>query len=146
MPLLRQRLPGIHLRVCGGDAPPAVQALQGPDITIEGFVEDLGPVMDQCRLLLAPLRFGAGIKGKVAAALSAGLPVVASPVAAEGFVEAGEMGVAAIAQTAEEWVGVIASLSMSDPSWSRLSNVAVGSCIRSLSMSRALNDMSDVLR
>jgi glycosyltransferase involved in cell wall biosynthesis len=146
MPLLRQRLPGIHLRVCGGDAPPAVQALQGPDITIEGFVEDLGPVMDQCRLLVAPLRFGAGIKGKVAAALSAGLPVVASPVAAEGFVEAGEMGVAAIAQTAEEWVGVIASLAVNDSAWRRLSDVAMNGCARSLALSRALDDMRDVLR
>jgi glycosyltransferase involved in cell wall biosynthesis len=145
MPLLRQQVPGIHLRVCGGDAPAAVAALHGPDITIEGFVEDLGPVMDQCRLLVAPLRFGAGIKGKVAAALSAGLPVVASPVAAEGFVEAGEMGVAAIAQTPGQWCEVIAVVYADLTAWQQLSASAQGHAARRLGWEHGLATLRDAM-
>ena len=50
-----------------------------------GFVEDLVPFYEQCKLAIAPLRYGAGVKGKVNQALSYGVPVVGSPVALEGM-------------------------------------------------------------
>ena len=53
-----------------------------------GHVPDLGNLWNQVRLTCAPLRFGAGLKGKVLTSLAAGLPCVTTPVGAEGIAPA----------------------------------------------------------
>ena len=50
-----------------------------------GFQKDIAPYFNACRLMVAPLRFGAGIKGKLGTSFSYGLPVVATSIAAEGM-------------------------------------------------------------
>jgi len=59
--------------------------LAGSDVEVLGFVENLEPILDSVKISIAPLRYGAGIKGKVGTALSYGLPVVGTSVAAEGM-------------------------------------------------------------
>jgi hypothetical protein len=54
-------------------------------ITVHGFVEDLRPLFDTAICSIAPLRFGAGVKGKIATSLGLGVPVICSTIAAEGF-------------------------------------------------------------
>ena len=54
-------------------------------IDVVGPVDDLAEVFSRVRLTVAPLRFGAGIKGKVLESFAAGIPCVVSPVAAEGL-------------------------------------------------------------
>ena len=86
MPLLRERLPGVRLHVVGAEAPPAVDALgREPGIVMHGHVPDLEALLDRCRVAVAPLRYGAGIKGKVNQSLARGLPVVATSCAVEGM-------------------------------------------------------------
>ena len=53
-------------------------------IVIHGYRPKIDELLDGCRLSVAPLRWGAGIKGKVATSLAAGLPCVATSVAVEG--------------------------------------------------------------
>lgn len=121
MPLLRLQVPGIRLRICGADMPQEVARLASADVLIEGFVEDLQSLFDACRVFVAPLRFGAGLKGKIATALAAGLPTVASPVAAEGFIVPGELGVSAVVETPEQWAAVVARLYEDQALWEALS-------------------------
>jgi len=83
-PLLRDALPGLRLTVIGANPPPEALALAAPDVHIAGHVPDLGPVYNTCRLSIAPLRFGAGVKGKVLLSLGYGVPVVGTRLAAEG--------------------------------------------------------------
>ncbi|MCA8307009.1 glycosyltransferase [Burkholderia sp. AU28942] len=84
-PRIRAKRPDIALHIVG-DMPGAAQSeLAGPGIHIHGRVPDLTPWMDGCRVALAPLRYGAGVKGKVNMAMSYGLPVVATHIAAEGM-------------------------------------------------------------
>jgi glycosyltransferase involved in cell wall biosynthesis len=71
--------------VVGSKPPPEILALAAPDVVVHGFVEDIGPLLDKMRVSVAPLRYGAGVKGKVGTALAAGLPTVATPIAAEGM-------------------------------------------------------------
>ena len=85
MPLIRQRIPGFELSIIGSKATPEVQKLAAPDVHILGHVQDLAPFLSGCRLSIAPLRFGAGIKGKVLQSLAAGLPCVMTTIAAEGI-------------------------------------------------------------
>ena len=84
-PRAARKLPGARLLIAGGHVPDEVQALAGPRVEVLGFVPDLEPLLDRCRVAVAPLRYGAGLKGKVTQALAAGLPVVTTPCGAEGL-------------------------------------------------------------
>jgi glycosyltransferase involved in cell wall biosynthesis len=52
---------------------------------VVGYVEDLTPLFRRARVFVAPLRYGAGVKGKVGQSMAQGLPIVATRVAAEGM-------------------------------------------------------------
>jgi glycosyltransferase involved in cell wall biosynthesis len=85
-PRVRRRLPECTLHVVGAGFPDALAGTAIPDgVRVHGFVPDLAPLLATCRAGLAPLRFGAGIKGKVNACMAAGMPVVATACAAEGM-------------------------------------------------------------
>ncbi|HVC54865.1 MAG TPA: glycosyltransferase [Stellaceae bacterium] len=84
MPLLRKEVAGIELLLVGSNMPAEISSLAGKDIVPVGFVPALDSVFERVRLTIAPLRFGAGLKGKVLESLAAGIPCVMSTVAAEG--------------------------------------------------------------
>jgi GT2 family glycosyltransferase/glycosyltransferase involved in cell wall biosynthesis len=85
-PLIRLKLPEVRLLVVGSGVPPEVTRIgRIPGIEIVGFVENITPIFNRCRLSIAPLRYGAGIKGKVGTSISHGVPCVATPIAAEGM-------------------------------------------------------------
>lgn len=85
MPLLRKQLPGVRFYAVGSRPPADMQALASEDVIITGFVENLSPLLEKMRVSVAPLRYGAGIKGKIGTAMAVGLPVVATSLAAEGM-------------------------------------------------------------
>lgn len=80
-----RRLPDMTLTIIGANAPPEVLRLSAPNVDVAGWVEDLEPVLRSSLALVAPLRYGAGVKGKVTQSLSAGLPVITTPTGAEGL-------------------------------------------------------------
>jgi GT2 family glycosyltransferase/glycosyltransferase involved in cell wall biosynthesis len=84
-PLIRARIPDVRLLVVGSKPPRELLELASPSVEIIGYVADLTSVLDRARLSIAPLRYGAGIKGKIATAMSLGLPTVATTIAAEGM-------------------------------------------------------------
>ena len=85
LPLVHRRHPGSVLHVVGSNPSPDVLALADDTVEVHGWVADLVPMHQRCRLSVAPLRFGAGVKGKVGESMAAGLPTVCTPVAAEGM-------------------------------------------------------------
>ncbi len=85
MPLLRKLLPGVRFYAVGSKTPTEIQVLASEDVIVTGFIEDLTPLLDKMRVSVAPLRYGAGIKGKIGTAMAVGLPVVATSLAAEGM-------------------------------------------------------------
>jgi glycosyltransferase involved in cell wall biosynthesis len=82
---VRYRLPDVKLFLIGSKMPPAVAALAGEGIEPLGHLPDLTPYLERCRISIAPLRYGAGVKGKINLAQSWGIPVVATTVAVEGM-------------------------------------------------------------
>jgi glycosyltransferase involved in cell wall biosynthesis len=84
-PLVRARLPALTLTVVGSLMPDRVKSISGPGIKNLGYVEAVEPLLDRARISLAPMRYGAGVKGKVNQAMAHGLPVVATSVSAEGM-------------------------------------------------------------
>ena len=85
-PLIRARQPGINFHCIGADVPGQISALGAEaGVVIHGHVPDLQPWLDRCRVSIAPLRYGAGVKGKINQAMAHGLPVVATSPAVEGM-------------------------------------------------------------
>lgn len=85
MPLVWASAPDIELLLVGSAMPHAVRDLAGPGVRAMGHVPDLGALLDGVRLTVAPLRYGAGLKGKVLSSLAAGVPCVGTPCAFEGM-------------------------------------------------------------
>ena len=88
-PRIRQALPHAQLHVLGAYPPPKATALHKPQqgFHVLGWVDDALALMTQARVCLAPLRFGAGIKGKLADAMLCGTPSVTTSIGAEGMSE-----------------------------------------------------------
>jgi len=85
-PRVRSRLPDVRFHCIGGDCPPEILALSALDgVVVHGHVPDIAPYMDGARVALAPLRYGAGVKGKVNLSMAHGQPVVATSCAVEGM-------------------------------------------------------------
>jgi len=64
-PLVLAERPGLQLMVIGADPPPEVRDLAATNVRILGYVADVAPFFDGCRLSVVPLRYGAGVKGKI---------------------------------------------------------------------------------
>lgn len=85
-PLIRARLPAVRFHCIGSDVPAAIAALASlPGVEVHGYIADLAPYMDGARIAVAPLRFGAGVKGKINLSMAHGQPVVATACAVEGM-------------------------------------------------------------
>ena len=84
-PLIKKQEKDARFIIAGASPGPDVQALAGPDVIVTGLVPDLRDVFDVARVFVSPLRFGAGVKGKLSAAMSYGLPVVSTSIGAEGM-------------------------------------------------------------
>jgi glycosyltransferase involved in cell wall biosynthesis len=119
-PLIHAHAPDLVFRIAGADPTPEVLALgRQPGVEVLGHVPDLAPQFDRARVFVAPLRFGAGMKGKVGQSLVHGLPVVATPVGAEGMaLEDGQHLL--VAETAEEFADRVLTLLRDDALWGRL--------------------------
>lgn len=86
-PRIRDALPQVRLHCIGAGAPDTLLALAAtqPGVVMHGFVEDIVPYMDGARIAIAPLRFGAGVKGKINLSMAHGQPVVGTTCAIEGM-------------------------------------------------------------
>jgi glycosyltransferase involved in cell wall biosynthesis len=86
-PLIKEKLGSVKLFIVGGNPPPSVKELAGlsQDISVTGYVPDVSSFLQGCRIMIAPIRYGAGIKGKITESMSHGLPVVTTTIGAEGM-------------------------------------------------------------
>jgi len=84
-PLIHARVPQARLVILGNRPPQSVTSLAGGDIVVTGYVPELTPYYERARMSVSPLRYGAGVKGKVVSSLQAGVPVVTTPIGGEGI-------------------------------------------------------------
>jgi glycosyltransferase involved in cell wall biosynthesis len=120
LPLVRVEIPGVRLLLVGDNAPPDVAAHASEEVRLLGYVPDLDPLMARARVFVAPIRFGAGINGKIGEALAYGLPVVTTSVGAGGMGFAdGEQ--ALVADDPREFAAAVARAYRDAELWRRLS-------------------------
>jgi glycosyltransferase involved in cell wall biosynthesis len=143
MPLVWRELPDAPVTIVGADAPDVVEALSSARVDVAGWVPDVESTLDHARALVAPLTYGAGLKGKVTQALACGLPVVTTPVGAEGLDAVDEEHML-IGETPTSLAERVVRLLRDDELWLRLSRsgqrLAAQQCSPEL-MSRRLEEL-----
>jgi len=119
-PLVRDRLPDAKFYIIGDKAPPEIVALATDRIIVTGLQRNVRPFFDSVRLSVSPLRFGAGIKGKINQSMAFGVPVVATSIAVEGMNLVDHEDVL-VADKPEDFARALVELYESEEIWTRLS-------------------------
>lgn len=120
MPLLRAAPEAPRLLVVGGDVPPSLLAKAARDVEFTGFVSDTSVLFDGIRMSVAPLRYGAGVKGKINSSMAHGVPVVATTLAAEGMALQDGVDVL-LADTADAFAAAVLRVWRDEKLWQQLS-------------------------
>ncbi|WP_210450082.1 glycosyltransferase [Vibrio crassostreae] len=119
-PKIRKQLPDTELHIYGSYPPPKATALHNPKtgFHIKGWAKDAQEVMEQARVCVAPLRFGAGIKGKLLDAMKLQTPNVTSEIGSEGMLPQGELKwPGAVADDIDEFVEQAVALYKDEDKW-----------------------------
>ncbi|MDW8480154.1 MAG: glycosyltransferase [Xanthomonadales bacterium] len=145
LPRLRAEIPELELHLVGSRAPPEVVRLgERPGVRFHGQLPELEPLLDGCRVALAPLRYGAGVKGKINQAMASGLPVVATTIAAEGMALA-DGREALIADSAEDFAAAVLRLYRDEALWLALSDAGLANVERHFSFAAARRALAAAL-
>jgi glycosyltransferase involved in cell wall biosynthesis len=96
--------------IAGSNPPPEITALKGDEVAVTGYVSDpvLRRIYETTTLAGAPLRFGAGVKGKILEALRFGVPMVTTPSGADGMPGASDFLLTG--ESADEFAAAIVKL------------------------------------
>jgi len=143
MPLVRQSIPEAQLHIIGSRMPESLRERKSEGVIMHGYVKNLTPYLEGCRLSVAPLRYGAGVKGKVNQAMAWGLPVVATACAAEGmYLEHGEDVL--VADGTEEFARAVVQAYNDEALWNKLSDGGLANVEEHFSFDaarRAINEL-----
>ncbi len=133
---IKSQLPDVRLYVIGSKPPRGVMELASNDIIVVGFVKDLVEYMESVRLTVVPLRYGAGVKGKILMSLGYGVPVVTTSIGAEGMglVDKEEV---LVADRPKHFASSVVKLYSDNTMWNRLSEKGLEKVRRNYSLESA---------
>jgi O-antigen biosynthesis protein len=125
LPLVRRELPDVRLRIIGHSPPEEVKRLAGPGVEVLGYVPDIATAYESTDVAIAPMRFGGGLKGKIAEAMSYGLPVVTNNACLVGFDLSPNKDVL-VGDSPEEFAGAIVKVLLDQDLYRNVSANALG--------------------
>jgi len=145
-PIVRYRLPHARLKIVGSQVTPDIAALENAEAGVEvlGFVENVEPLMASSLMSVAPLRYGAGVKGKVVSSLCYGLPCVATSIAVEGM-GIGEHDGVIVADDPERMADGIVALHQQADLWRAVSDGGVSFAHANFSVTRVTEQLKELL-
>jgi len=144
LPLVRQSIPWVRVCVTGANPPDDILALADPNVFFEGHVADLAAFYARHRVVIAPIRFGAGVKVKTVQALQHGVPVVSTTCGAEG-IETFGLDAIAVADTPRSFAASLVSLLTDASAWNarRSAIAALVACWQRPGSSGSWSDVMD---
>ncbi|MDZ7659278.1 glycosyltransferase [Fodinibius sp.] len=118
-PLIRKQLPDVQLHIYGAYVTQEAEQMHNPEegFYVKGRVKDAKQVVANAKVLLAPLRFGAGLKGKLIEAMQCGTPSVTTSIGAEGIVSSDENWGGIIAENSEDIASAAQHLYSDKKAW-----------------------------
>lgn len=147
-PLVLEKIPSIKVIFYGSNPPKEITGYNCKNFQIAGFIEeaDLKNIFNAARVFIAPLRFGAGFKGKVAKAMSNGLPVVTTAIGAEGIGLIDGKNVLIAKDEARDFAEKIVSLYGDEKKWRELSLNSIAHLEENFSVENATKKISEILK
>ena len=131
-PHLSELLPDVTTYLIGSNAPQVLRDLTVPGVEFVGYVPEIEPWLNRARVSVSPLRYGAGVKGKINHAMSFGLPVVATTLSVEGMFLADGKEIL-VADDPRAFAEAIARLYRDEALWNRLSAAGLANVRRHFS-------------
>lgn len=126
MPLVWEVNPDIHVTLLGSNPNNDILAYKSKNVSVPGYLEDVSEYFNSSRIFVAPLRYGAGMKGKIGQSLSYGLPVITTTIGAEGMELVNDINYL-LANTENEFAKKILSLYKDEELWLKLSKASLTS-------------------
>ncbi len=142
--LVKKGLPDCRFIIAGSNIPEQIQSLASDDILVEGFIPELHTLFERVKLSVVPLRYGAGMKGKIVSSLSFGVPVVATSIAVEGMDLVDGLNVS-IADDVHDFSNRIIKLYYSEEDWQVLSRNSVDTAKEKFSPDKLSPKISNIL-
>jgi GT2 family glycosyltransferase len=143
MPLIWAARPEIRLFLVGYRPPEEIRALANPRVIVTGQVADISLYFEPARISLSPLRYGAGVKGKTVDALRSGIPVVSTPIGAEGISVTHGSSIL-IAETPDEFANCILQLLADNDLCAKLSRAGMEVAQRQFSRAATRNALDSI--
>jgi GT2 family glycosyltransferase/glycosyltransferase involved in cell wall biosynthesis len=144
LPLVHKRLPELGIHIVGSKMPKRWQAHATKHVHLHGHMADLNPLYQQVRIAIAPLRYGAGVKGKINQAMAYGVPVVATTIAVEGMHLVGGKDVL-IADSPVNFADAIVRLHEDRELWQQISREGIVNIERHFSFAAAEKELRKAL-
>ena len=120
-PIIHDKRPDIAFNVIGATPPePLTRMAEKTNVVFHGYVHDIEKHLDVARINIAPLRYGAGAKGKISQALCSGLPTVATSIAADGMHLTDRQSVS-LADDADAFANTVLGIYDDETSWNGIS-------------------------
>ncbi len=145
MPSIRQNLPGVRFFVVGSNPPPEIESLASSDVFVTGFIEDLNSFLDDMRISVAPLRFGAGVKGKIGTSMAIGLPVISTTNGIEGMSLTNQENVL-VADSSDDFAKAITRLYSDEQLWNKISRNGLDFAEATWGAKKAWKNLARILR
>ena len=120
-PIICEKFQKIPVYIVGSNATADIKQLADDYIKIEGFIPDVAPYFNKSKVFISPLRYGAGLKGKIGQSLAFGLPVVTTSIGAEGFYYNENEPPFLIADDKETFAEMVIKLYKDRETWEKLS-------------------------
>jgi GT2 family glycosyltransferase/Tfp pilus assembly protein PilF len=120
-PLVKERVPGLKFYIVGNAPTDRVEAYASDDVVVTGFVPEVIPYLLKAKAFVVPLRYGAGLKGKIGEALSCGIPIITTSVGAEGM-DLVHRRSAMISDDPDQFAAMVSEVCSDSDLWDTLSN------------------------
>jgi len=120
-PIIEKKFKKIPVYIVGSNATPDIKKLANDYIKMEGYIPDVTPYFNRSKVFISPLRYGAGLKGKIGQSLAFGLPLVTTTIGAEGFNYNEDNPPFLIADDKETFADMVIKLYNNKQIWEKLS-------------------------
>lgn len=144
MPAILRELPEATFHIIGSKMPESVRALASDHVVTHGYLENVDLFFESCLLSVAPLRFGAGVKGKVNQSMSFGVPVVSTSIGAEGMHLTHEKNIL-LADDPRDFAQQVIRLHRDQELWTALSRNSLSNIEEHFSTAAARRNLEELL-
>lgn len=144
MPRVVARIGRVPVTIVGSKPTKEIEELRSESVNVLGWVEDLEPIYAKHRYVVAALRYGAGVKGKIGEALSHGVPVVTTSVGIEGYdvVHGRDL---LVGDSADELAELIATNYSNRTKWEQLSSAGAEAVERTAGRGALLQQLEQMV-